>query len=167
MSIRGRAHKFGAHIDTDQIIPAKYLITTDPAELGEHCMENNDPEFAKRVQPGDVIVADVNFGCGSSREHAQISIIGCGVSCVIAKSFARIFFRNAINQGLPVLECPEAVDAIDAGDELEVDLATGKIRNLTSEEVFVAKPYEPFLLELLEAGGIIEYTKRKLAASRG
>ena len=164
MSIRGRAHKFGAHIDTDQIIPAKYLITTDPKVLAEHCMETPDPEFAKRVQPGDVIVADVNFGCGSSREHAQISIIGCGVSCVIAKSFARIFFRNSINLGLPVLECPEAVDAIHAGDELDVDLATGTIRNLTTEEVFVAKPYEPFLLELLEAGGIIEYTKRKLAA---
>ncbi len=164
MSMRGRAHKFGAHIDTDQIVPAKYLVTTDPQALGEHCMENNDPEFAKRVQPGDVIVADVNFGCGSSREHAPISIRGCGVSCVIAKSFARIFFRNAINLGLPVLECPKAVDAIDAGDELDVDLATGKIRNLTTEEVFIAKSYEPFMLELIEAGGLIEYTKRRLAA---
>ncbi len=163
MSIRGRAHKFGAHIDTDQIIPAKFLTTTDPQELGEHCMENNDPEFAKRVQPGDVIVADVNFGCGSSREHAQISIKACGVSCVIAKSFARIFFRNAINQGLPVLESPEAVDATEPGDELEVDLPTGTIRNVTRDQTFQAKAYEPFLLELLEAGGIIEYTKRKLA----
>ncbi len=166
-TLRGRAHKFGAHIDTDQIIPAKYLVTTDPKTLGEHVMENNDPEFAQRVQQGDFIVADVNFGCGSSREHAQISILGAGVSCVIAKSFARIFFRNAINQGLPVLECPEAADAIHAGDELDVDLATGTIRDLTTEEVFVAKPYEPFLLELLAAGGIIEYTKRKLAAAKG
>ena len=163
MSIRGKAHKFGAHIDTDQIIPAKFLTTTDPQELGEHCMENNDPEFAKRVQPGDVIVADVNFGCGSSREHAQISIKACGVSCVIAKSFARIFFRNAINQGLPVLECPEAVDTTEPGDELEVDLSTGTIRNVTRDQTFQAKAYEPFLLELLEAGGIIEYTKRRLA----
>jgi len=167
MTTRGRAHTFGAHIDTDQIIPAKYLVTTDPQELAKHCMENNDPEFAGRVQPGDVIVADVNFGCGSSREHAPISIIGAGVSCVIAKSFARIFFRNAINQGLPVLECPEAVDAIEAGDELEVDLSTGTIRDLTTERVFKAKPYEPFLLELIEAGGIIEYTKRKLARAKG
>jgi 3-isopropylmalate/(R)-2-methylmalate dehydratase small subunit len=167
MSMRGHAHKFGAHIDTDQIIPAKFLVTTDPKTLGEHVMENSEqPDFAQRVQRGDVIVADVNFGCGSSREHAPISIRGAGVSCVIAKSFARIFFRNAINQGLPVLECPEAVDAIHAGDELEVDLATGTIRDLTTEEVFVAKPYEPFLLELLEAGGIIEYTKRKLAAAK-
>ena len=167
MSMRGRAHTFGAHIDTDQIIPAKYLVTTDPQVLGEHCMENNDPEFAKRVQPGDVIVAGVNFGCGSSREHAPISIRGCGVRAVIAKSFARIFFRNAINLGLPVLECPEAVDAITAGDEIEVDLATGKIRNLTTEEVFVAKPYEPFMLEIINAGGLVEYTKQKLAAKAG
>lgn len=164
MSIRGRAHKFGAHIDTDQIIPAKYLTTTDRQELGEHCMENNDPEFAKRVQHGDVIVADINFGCGSSREHAQISIKGAGVSCVIAKSFARIFFRNAINLGLPVLECSEAVDGIDSGDELDVDLSTGTIRNLTTEQVFKAKPFEPFMLEIIEAGGLVEYTKRKLAA---
>jgi 3-isopropylmalate/(R)-2-methylmalate dehydratase small subunit len=167
MTMRGKAHKFGAHIDTDQIIPAKYLTTTDPATLGEHVMEySENPEFAKQVAKGDVIVADVNFGCGSSREHAPISIKGAGVSCVIAKSFARIFFRNAINQGLPVLECPEAVDAIHAGDDLDVDLATGTIRDLTTEEVFVAKPYEPFLLELLDAGGVIEYTKRKLAAAK-
>ena len=167
MSFRGRAHTFGAHIDTDQIIPAKFLSTTDPQELGEHCLENNDPEFAKRVQPGDVIVADVNFGCGSSREHAPISIKGCGVSCVIAKSFARIFFRNAINLGLPVLESPEAVDAIEAGDELEVDLSTGTIRNLTRELTFQAKPYEPFMLEIIEAGGLVEYTKRRLATAKG
>ncbi|MDZ4277721.1 MAG: 3-isopropylmalate dehydratase small subunit [Dehalococcoidia bacterium] len=167
MTMRGKAHKFGAHIDTDQIIPAKYLVTTDPQELGEHCMETTDPEFAGRVQPGDMIVADVNFGCGSSREHAPISIIGAQVSCVIAKSFARIFFRNAINLGLPVLESPEAVDAIDSGDELEVDLSTGKIRDLTTEEVFIAKPYEPFMLDIIEAGGLIEYTKRRLAGSKG
>ena len=162
-----KVHKFGAHIDTDQIIPARYLTTTDPTELGMHCMETADQDFAKRVRSGDVIVAGVNFGCGSSREHAPISIRGCGVSAVIAKSFARIFFRNAINLGLPVLECPEAVDAIHAGDELDIDLVTGTIRDLTTEEVFVAKPYEAFMMEIIEAGGLIEFTKRKLAAGKG
>jgi 3-isopropylmalate/(R)-2-methylmalate dehydratase small subunit len=167
MTTRGKAHKFGAHIDTDQIIPASFLVTTDPQELGKHCMENSEhPDFAKEVQRGDVIVADINFGCGSSREHAPISIRGCGVSAIIAKSFARIFFRNAINLGLPVLECPEAVDAITAGDELDIDLASGNIRNLTTEEVFVAKPYEPFMLEIINAGGLVEYTKQKLAAQQ-
>jgi 3-isopropylmalate/(R)-2-methylmalate dehydratase small subunit len=164
MTTRGKAHRFGDHIDTDQIIPAKYLVTTDQAELGAHCMETADAEFAKDVQPGDVMIAGVNFGCGSSREHAPISIKGAGVSAVIAKSFARIFFRNSINLGLPVLECPEAVDAIEAGDEVDVDLATGTIRDLTTEEVFVAKPYEPFMMEIINAGGLIEYTKRKIAA---
>ena len=163
MTIRGKAHKFGAHIDTDQIIPAQFLVTTDPQVLGEHCMGNNDPEFAKNVKPGDVIVADVNFGCGSSREHAPIIIRGCGVSAVIAKSFARIFFRNSINLGLPLLECPEAVDAIEAGDEIKVDLSTGTIHDLTTEEVFKAKLYEPFMMEIIEAGGLIAYTKQRLA----
>ncbi len=162
--MKGTAHTFGDHIDTDQIIPARYLVTTDPRELAQHCMETADPEFVKRVRPGDVMVAGVNFGCGSSREHAPVSIKGAGVSCVIAKSFARIFFRNAINLGLPVLECPEAVDGIEAGDEVEVDLSSGTIRNLTTEQVFKAKPFEPFMMELLEAGGLVEYTKRKLAA---
>jgi 3-isopropylmalate/(R)-2-methylmalate dehydratase small subunit len=166
MTTKGRAHKFGDHVDTDQIIPARYLVTADQRELALHCMETADPEFVKKVKPGDYLLAGVNFGCGSSREHAPISIKGCGVTAVIAKSFARIFFRNAINLGLPVLECPEAVDAIHAGDELEVDFATGTIRDLTTEEVFVATPFEPFMLELLEAGGIIEYTKRKLAAAQ-
>jgi 3-isopropylmalate/(R)-2-methylmalate dehydratase small subunit len=159
-----KAHKFGDHIDTDQIIPAKYLVTTDERELGMHCMETADQDFVKRVEPGDVMVAGVNFGCGSSREHAPISIKGAEVSCVIAKSFARIFFRNSINLGLPVLECPEAVDAIEDGDEIEVDLASGKIRDLTTEEVFTAKPYEPFMMEIINAGGLVPYTKQKLAA---
>ena len=163
MSIRGKAHRFGAHVDTDQIIPARYLVTTDAQELAQHCMEDADPNFVGRVRPGDIIVADVNFGCGSSREHAPIAIRGCGVSCVIARSFARIFFRNAINMGLPVLECSEAAEATQDGDELEVDLATGTIRNLTRRREFQAKPYEPFMLELIEAGGLIEYTKRRLA----
>ena len=162
----GRAHIFGDHIDTAQIIPTKYLVTTDPKELAMHCMETADQDFVKRVKPGDVMVTGVNFGCGSSREHAPISIKGAGVSCVIARSFARIFFRNSINLGLPVLESPEAVDAIKAGDEVDVDLATGVIRNLTTEQTYQAKPFEPFMMELLEAGGLIEYTKKRLAAQR-
>ncbi len=164
--MQGKAHKFGAHVDTDQIIPAAFLVTTDPEELGSHCMEGVDPSFARAVEPGDVIVADVNFGCGSSREHAPISIRGAGVSCIIAKSFARIFFRNSINIGLPLLESPEAVDGIRAGDDVSVDLASGTIRNLTTEQVFKARPYEPFMMELIQAGGLVEYTKRKLAAKQ-
>jgi len=166
MDSQGKAHKFGDQLDTDQIISARYLTTTDARELGSHCLETVDREFVKKVRPGDILVAGVNFGCGSSREHAPISIRGCGVSCVIAKSFARIFFRNSLNLGLPVMESPEAVEAIDAGDELEVDLTTGVIRNLTKEQTYQAKPYEPFMLELIEAGGLIEYTKRRLAAQR-
>ena len=162
--MKGNAHKFGDHIDTDQIIPAQYLVTTDPKELAKHCMETADGDFVKRVKDGDVIVGGINFGCGSSREHAPIAITGAGISCVIAKSFARIFFRNSINLGLPVLESPEAVDAIEQGDELDVDLATGTIRNLTTEQVFKAAPFEPFMMEILESGGLVEYTKRKLAA---
>ena len=162
----GRAHTFGDHVDTDQIVPAQYLVTTDPKELAMHCMETADQDFVKRVKPGDVMIAGVNFGCGSSREHAPVSILGTGVSCVIAKSFARIFFRNSINLGLPLLESPEAVDAIAAGDELDIDLSTGTIRNLTTEQTFTAKPYEPFMMEIIEAGGLVEYTKRRLAAQR-
>ncbi len=167
MSVRGKAHKFGDHIDTDQIISTRYLAIADVREIASHCLETADQDFVKKVRPGDFIVAGVNFGCGSSREHAPISIKGCGVSCVIAKSIARIFFRNSINLGLPVLESPEAVDAIEAGDELEVDLSTGTIRNLTTEQVFQAKSYEPFMLEIIEAGGLVEYTKRRLAAAKG
>ncbi|MCH8010274.1 MAG: 3-isopropylmalate dehydratase small subunit [Chloroflexi bacterium] len=161
----GKAHKYGDHIDTDQIIPAQYLVTTVPKELALHCMETPDPDFVKRVKDGDVIIAGINFGCGSSREHAPIAITGAGVSCVIAKSFARIFFRNAINLGLPVLESPEAADAIEQGDEIDVDLAKGTIRNLTTEQVFKAKPFEPFMMEIIEAGGLVEYTKRRMAAA--
>ena len=161
----GKAHKYGDHIDTDQIIPAQYLVTTVPKELALHCMETPDPDFVKRVKDGDVIIAGINFGCGSSREHAPIAITGAGISCVIAKSFARIFFRNAINLGLPVLESPEAADAIEQGDEIDVDLAKGTIRNLTTEQVFKAKPFEPFMMEIIEAGGLVEYTKRRMAAT--
>ncbi len=162
--MKGKAHTFGDHIDTDQIIPAAYLVTTDPKELAKHCMETADEDFVKRVKEGDVIVGGINFGCGSSREHAPIAIMGAGVPCVIAKSFARIFFRNAINLGLPVLESPEAADAIEQGDEIDVDLATGTIRNLTTEQTFKAKPFEPFMMDIIEAGGLVEYTKKKLAA---
>ncbi len=167
MAFRGTAHKFGAHVDTDQIIPARYLNMSDPQELAAHVMEDADATFAGRVQAGDIVVADVNFGCGSSREHAPISIKAAGVSCIVAKSFARIFFRNSINLGLPVVECPEAVEATDEGDTLQVDLSAGTVTNMTKERSFTAKPYEPFMLELLDAGGLVEYTKRRLqAASR-
>jgi len=166
--LRGRVHKYGDNVDTDVIIPARYLTSTDPKFLASHCMEDIDPEFVKRVQPGDILVAGRNFGCGSSREHAPIAIKHSGIACVIAKSFARIFFRNAINLALPVLECPEAVDGTDAGDELEVDLSAGVIRNRTKGTEFRARPLEPFVLEILSAGGAIEYTRRRLqSASRG
>jgi 3-isopropylmalate/(R)-2-methylmalate dehydratase small subunit len=163
MSLRGHVHKYGADVNTDVIIPARYLNTTDPQELAQHCMEDEDPEFVRRVRPGDIIVADTNFGCGSSREHAPIAIKAAGVSCVIAKSFARIFYRNAINLALPVLECAEAVEGSESGDELEVDLESGAVRNLTRGTAFQAKPFPDFMLELLQAGGLVEYTKRKLA----
>jgi len=163
MPLRGRVHKYGADVNTDAIIPARYLNTSDAQELAQHCMEDEDPGFVSRVRPGDIIVADTNFGCGSSREHAPIAIKTAGVSCVIAKSFARIFYRNAINLALPVLECEEAVDGSESGDEVEVDLESGAIRNLTRGTAFQAKPFPDFMLELLQAGGLVEYTKRRLA----
>jgi 3-isopropylmalate/(R)-2-methylmalate dehydratase small subunit len=163
MSLKGKVHKYGANVDTDAIIPARYLNVSDPAELAKHCLEDIDPEFVTRVKPGDIIVATTNFGCGSSREHAPLAIKASGISCIIAKSFARIFFRNAINIGLPLLECEEAVDNINAGDILEVDLAAGKIKNLTNGKEFTAKPYPEFMSELIAAGGLMEYTKKRLA----
>jgi 3-isopropylmalate/(R)-2-methylmalate dehydratase small subunit len=165
--LRGTVHKYGADVNTDVIIPARYLTSIDPKVLAAHCMEDIDPDFVKRVRPGDILMATTNFGCGSSREHAPIAIKAAGISCVIAKSFARIFYRNSINLGLPVLECPEAVDGTQHGDEVEVDLATGAIRNLTRGTTFRAKPFPPFILEILAAGGLIEYTRRKLAAQGG
>jgi 3-isopropylmalate/(R)-2-methylmalate dehydratase small subunit len=164
MKFRGRVHKFGDHVDTDQIIPARYLTTTDPKQLASHCMEDADPEFAKKVQPGDIIVGGVNFGCGSSREHAPVAILGSEIPCVVAKSFARIYFRNSFNLGLPAIECEEAVDDAEDGDTLEVDLEGGIVRNITKEREYAVTPMEPFIIELLEAGGLIEYTKRRLAA---
>ena len=164
--LKGKVHKYGANVDTDAIIPARYLNISDPAELAKHCMEDIDADFVKKVKPGDIIVATTNFGCGSSREHAPLAIKAAGVSCVIAKSFARIFFRNAINIGLPLLESDEAVDNTEAGDTLEVDLARGKIKNLTKGLKFTAKPYPEFMAELIAAGGLIEYTKKRLARRR-
>jgi 3-isopropylmalate/(R)-2-methylmalate dehydratase small subunit len=166
LKLRGKVHKYGADVNTDVIIPARYLNVYDPAELAQHCMEDLDPEFLKKVKPGDIIVAGSNFGCGSSREHAPLAIKAAGISCVIAKSFARIFYRNALNTGLPILECEEAVDKTQAGDTLEVELSTGEIVNITRGLTFKAKPYPDFMLGLINAGGLIEYTKRKIATKR-
>ncbi len=163
MILKGQVHKDGANVDTDVIIPARYLNVSDPLELAKHCMEDIDAQFVKKVKPGDIIMADTNFGCGSSREHAPLAIKSAGVSCVIARSFARIFFRNAINIGLPLLECPECVEKTKSGDKLEVDLATGKIKNISNGLVFTAKPYPDFMSELIKAGGLIEFTKNKLS----
>jgi len=166
VNLKGKVHKYGADVNTDVIIPARYLNLSDPAELAEHCMEDIDKDFVKKVQPGDIIMATTNFGCGSSREHAPLAIKASGISCIIAKSFARIFFRNAINIGLPLLECEEAVDKTGSGDTLEVDLSSGRIKNLTNGLTFTAKPYPDFMAELISAGGLIEHTRKRLADRR-
>lgn len=163
MKIQGRVHKFGNDIDTDLIIPARYLTTSDPRELAAHCMEDADPGFSGRVKPGEMIVAGKNFGCGSSREHAPIAIKAAGVACVIAPSFARIFYRNAINIGLPILECADA-GAIEAGHEVQVDLAAGEIADLTTGRRFSANPFPPFMQELIAAGGLVNYVRKKAGA---
>jgi 3-isopropylmalate dehydratase small subunit len=163
MILKGKAWKFGADVDTDLIIPARYLNTSDPKELAKHCMEDADPAFAGKVSSGDFIVAGNNFGCGSSREHAPIAIKAAGVSCVVAASFARIFYRNAFNLGLPILESPEAAEAVRTGDELEVDLATGKITNLSQDRTYQAQSVPPFMQELLAAGGLMPYVMKRLA----
>ena len=160
--IKGHVFKYGANVDTDVIIPARYLNVSEVSELARHCLEDLDKDFVHKVQPGDVIVAGANFGCGSSREHAPLAIKGAGIAVVIAQSFARIFFRNAINIGLPLLESAKAVEAAKAGDILEVDLDGGKIKNLTTGEEFAAEPYPPFMRELIAAGGLVEYTKKRL-----
>lgn len=167
MKTKGKVHKYGSNVDTDVIIPARYLNTSDPAELASHCMEDIDADFVKKVRPGDIIVAGENFGCGSSREHAPIAIKASGISCVIAKTFARIFYRNAINIGLPILQCPEAVDAISAGDEVEVDTASGEITNLTTGKSFRAMPFPEFMQSLIAAGGLIAYAREKVKAGLG
>jgi 3-isopropylmalate/(R)-2-methylmalate dehydratase small subunit len=164
--LKGKVHKYGADVNTDVIIPARYLNVSDPNELAKYCMEDIDREFVARVKPGDIIMATTNFGCGSSREHAPLAIKAAGISCIIAKSFARIFFRNAINIGLPLLECEEAVDKTEAGDLLEVDLSSGEIKNVTNGMTFTARPYPDFMAELISAGGLIEYTKMRLASRR-
>ncbi|MCE5333906.1 MAG: 3-isopropylmalate dehydratase small subunit [Desulfobacteraceae bacterium] len=163
MKLQGKAWKFGNDVDTDAIIPARYLNTIDPAALASHCMEDADPEFAAKVRPGEIIAAGKNFGCGSSREHAPIAIKAAGVGCVIAHSFARIFYRNAFNMGLPILECPEAADRIETGDMLEVDLDSGSIVNLTRNENYRAQPIPPFMQKLIEAGGLMEYVRAQMS----
>jgi 3-isopropylmalate/(R)-2-methylmalate dehydratase small subunit len=164
MILKGRVWKFGDNIDTDAIIPARYLNTSDPAELAKHVMEDADSTFPSKVKAGDLIVADANFGCGSSREHAPIAIKAAGIQAVIAKSFARIFYRNAFNIGLPIFESDIAPDAVSEGDEIEIDAGNGVIRNLTKNEEYPVKPIPPFMQELIAAGGLIAWTKRKLEA---
>ena len=167
MQFKGTVFRYGRDIDTDVIIPARYLNTSDPAELARHCLEDLDTTFVERVRPGDIIVADENFGCGSSREHAPVCIKAAGVSCVIAKSFARIFYRNSINVGLPILECPEAVDAIRDGDVVSVDADRGVIVDETSGKTFEAQPFPPFIPEIINAGGLVARTKKMLADRAG
>jgi len=167
MKFSGTAHRYGRDIDTDVIIPARYLNTSDPDELALHCMEDLDAGFTAKVTAGDILVADENFGCGSSREHAPIAIKHSGVSVVIAKSFARIFYRNAINTGLPIMEAPEAVDGIGDGDEVSVDAETGTVTNLTTGQSWQAQPFPPFIREIIESGGLVEAAKAKLAGSAG
>ncbi len=162
-ALHGRVHRYGDNVNTDVIIPARYLTTSDVAELAAHCMEDLDAEFVKRVRPGDMIVAGENFGCGSSREHAPLAIKGAGVGCVIAARFARIFFRNAINVGLPALVCPEAAAKIQSGDELVIDLGSGRIENRTQGESYQAEPFPKFLQQIIAAGGLVPYTRRRLA----
>ena len=163
MKFSGNVFRYGRDVDTDVIIPARYLNTSDPKELAKHCMEDLDTTFVERVQPGDIIVADENFGCGSSREHAPIAIKESGVACVIAKSFARIFYRNSINTGLAIMECPEAVDAIKDGDKVSVDTDTGTITDETTGQTFQAQPFPPFIAEIIQKGGLVNRWKEKLS----
>ncbi len=161
MQVKGKVHKYGNDVDTDVIIPARYLNTSSERELASHCMEDIDKAFVQNVKTGDLIVAEDNFGCGSSREHAPIAIKASGISLVIANSFARIFYRNAINIGLPILECPEAVAGISAGDCVSCDLATGIITNETTGKRFQAQPFPPFIQKIIDAGGLINSLNRK------
>jgi 3-isopropylmalate/(R)-2-methylmalate dehydratase small subunit len=162
MTFEGTVHKYGRDVDTDVIIPARYLNTSDPAELGSHCMEDIDAGFVERVEPGDIIVADENFGCGSSREHAPVAIKASGVVCVVAASFARIFYRNAINTGLPIVVCPEAAADARMGDRLKVDLAAGTVENLTQGKTYTSEAFPPFMQELIDRGGLLEYVKSRV-----
>ena len=163
MKAHGHVFKYGDNVDTDVIIPARYLNTSDAKELAAHCMEDIDADVVSKVKEGDIMVATRNFGCGSSREHAPLAIKTAGISCVIAATFARIFYRNSINIGLPILECPEAVDGINAGDEVEVDFDTGKITNVTSGKTFQAQPFPAFMQEIIKADGLVNQLRAKLA----
>ncbi|MBC8247683.1 MAG: 3-isopropylmalate dehydratase small subunit [Deltaproteobacteria bacterium] len=160
--ITGRVFKYGSDIDTDAIIPAKYANLSDPRSLGQHCLENLDPEFARRIRPGDILMATTNFGCGSSREIAAWSIKGAEVACVVASSFARIFFRNAINIALPVLESPSAVSETESGDILNIDLLSGRVENITRKKIFVATRYPPFIRSIIDAGGLVAHIRSEL-----
>src|SRR5690554_3114558 len=163
MMIKGKTWRFGDDVDTDLIIPARYLNTSDPKELATHCMEDAEPEFARKVRPGDIIVAGNNFGCGSSREHAPLAIKTAGVSCVIAVTFARIFYRNAVNIGLPILESEAAAKQIKEGEELEINLEKGRIINATTGKVYQSAPFPGFMRELISAGGLIPYVRSRLS----
>lgn len=160
MKLKGKVFKYGDNVDTDVIIPARYLNSSDPENLAAHCMEDIDENFADQVEEGDIIVGGKNFGSGSSREHAPLAIKYAGVSCVVAESFARIFYRNSINIGLPILECPEAVKNTEAGDQLEVDIDKGIVKNLRTEESFEAEPFPPFMQEIIKDGGLIAHIKK-------
>jgi 3-isopropylmalate dehydratase small subunit len=162
MIYKGRAWKFGANVDTDAIVAARYLNTWDPQELASHLMEDADPKFREKIQPGDIIVAEDNFGCGSSREHAPIAIKHGGISCVVAKNFARIFYRNSFNMGLPILESPDAAEGIQTGDDIEVDLDNGVIVNHSRRQTYRAQAVPPFMQELLQAGGLIPYVQSRM-----
>jgi 3-isopropylmalate/(R)-2-methylmalate dehydratase small subunit len=157
--VQGRVHKYGDDVNTDVFIPARYLNIHDMDELSLHCMEDIDPEFVEKANPGDIIVAQDNFGCGSSREHAPVVIKQRGISCVIATTFARIFYRNAINIGLPIMECPEASERIEDGDEVAIDFATGVITNVTKNETYQAAPFPAFIQEIIDAGGLLNSLK--------
>ena len=161
MKAHGFVHKYGDNVDTDVIIPARYLNTSDHKELASHCMEDIDKDFVNKVKEGDIIVAENNFGCGSSREHAPIAIKASGVSCVIAKTFARIFYRNAINIGLAILECPEAAQKIEAGDEVDIDFDSGIITNITKKETYTAQPFPEFIKEIIHKNGLLNSIKEK------
>ena len=163
MKVTGKVFKYGNNVDTDVIIPARYLNTSDSNELALHCMEDIDKDFMKNVSDGDIIVANNNFGCGSSREHAPIAIKASGISCVIASSFARIFYRNSINIGLPILECPQASEKIEAGNRLDIDFDTGIIYNITKNETYKAQPFPDFIKEIINAGGLLNSIKNKEA----
>jgi 3-isopropylmalate/(R)-2-methylmalate dehydratase small subunit len=162
MIFEGKVHKYGRDVDTDVIIPARYLNTSDPAELASHCMVDIDPDFVRRVEPGDIMVADENFGCGSSREHAPVALAAAGISVIVAASFARIFYRNAVNVGLPIVVCPDAAREAQNGDRLRVDASAGVVENLTRGKRYAAEPFPPFMQELIARGGLLPYVRARL-----